>query len=206
MPFRSFTRRRVSPSALKMKELAIMKDQARNFGNTLLGCMLVILSVTAFIMLIIGGAALFETLYPILEKISSFTWAIIWLLLPISLIPQLRNFTGGGIVLGTYIVGAILWLFCFFVTFQLWGVLGIIIGVLFLGLGVFFTALLALLFDGQFMSALTLGLVLIQIFIFRFLGFWIMSKYKTSTDNAPRYDKSIEGDTTTQTSDEIRRH
>ena len=155
-----------------------MIEKLKDIGYSVLGIGFFILFIVAFVLLIIGGAKLFETLYPILEGISTVTWGIVWLLLLLSIVPKFRNFTGGGIVLGTYVGGAIFWLLCFYVTFQLWGFIGIFVGVLFFGLGVFFTALLALLFDGQFMGALGFAFVLAQIFFFRFIGYWIISKYR----------------------------
>lgn len=155
-----------------------MLEKIKDLGYSVLGIGFFILIIVAFALLIIGGAKLFEILNPILEWISSVTWGIVWLLLLLSIIPRFRNFTGTGIILGTYIGGTIFWLLSFYITFSLWGFLGIFVGVLFFGLGVYVTAILALLFDGQFTGALGFMFVLAQIFIFRFLGFWIISKYK----------------------------
>lgn len=155
-----------------------MGNKIKDFLYGLGGIGFMILIIGGFVLLIMGGAKLFEVLYPALEKISTIIWGIVWFLIFLSLAPRLRNFTGNGIVLGTYLGGAIFWLLCFYVTYSLWGFLGIIIGVLFLGLGVFFTAILALLFDGQFMGALGFIFILIQIYLFRHLGAWIITKYR----------------------------
>lgn len=167
----------------------MIKEEIKNIGYGVMGIGLMILFFVAIGLLIIGGAKLFEFLYPILEKISTVTWGIVWLLLLLSIVPRFRNFTGSGIVLGTYIGGAIFWLLCFYVTYQLWGFIGIFVGVLFFGLGVFLTAILALLFDGQFMGALGFAFVLAQIFFFRFIGYWIIGKYRGAagvyTSNMP---------------------
>ncbi len=133
------------------------------------------------IFIIVGGIKLFETIYPVLEKLDQFVWAIVWLLIFLSVIPRLRLYTGNGIVFGTYIGGAIFWFVCLYVTYSLWGLIGVFIGVLFLGLGVFFTAVLALIFSGQTSTALYFGFILIQIYLFRLLGSWIASKYKPKT-------------------------
>lgn len=146
-----------------------------------------ILSIAGFVLLIIGGAKLFEIMYPFLEGVSYINWGIVWLLLLLSIIPSLRIFTGSGIVLGTYIGGVVFWLLCFYVTYSLWGALGIIVGVLFVGLGVFATAVLALLFDGQFGTGFYFIFILAQIYIFRLVGFWIISKYRSKEDNSVNY-------------------
>lgn len=155
-----------------------MGEKIKNSLYGLLGIGILILIIIAFVLLIIGGAKLFEMLYPFLEKVSYFTWGVVWLLIFLSLIPGLRNFTGNGIVIGTFIGGAIFWLLCFYITYSLWGLLGIFIGVLFFGLGVFLTAVLALLFSGQFGAAFYFIFVLVQIYLFKLLGVWIISKYK----------------------------
>lgn len=155
-----------------------MIEKIKDVGYGVLGIGFFALFIVATALLIIGGVKLFEVLYPILEGISTFTWGVVWVLLLLSIVPRFRNFTGSGMVLGTYIGGAIFWLLSFYVTYQLWGFIGIFVGVLFFGLGVFITAVLALLFDGQFMGALGFAFVLAQIFFFRFLGYWIISKYR----------------------------
>jgi MFS family permease len=96
----------------------------------------------------------------------------------LSIVPRFRKFTGSGIVLGTFIGGAIFWLLCFYIIYSLWGFLGVLIGVFFLGLGVYFTAILALLFSSQFVQALMIALGVAQIFFLRWLGYWIITKYK----------------------------
>ncbi len=155
-----------------------MKEKIKDFLYGLVGIGFFVLIIVGFALLIIGGAKLFEFLYPTLERISSITWGIVWLLVFLSIVPRFRNFTGSGIILGTYIGGAIFWLLCFYVTYSLWGFLGIFVGVLFFGLGVIFTAILALIFDGQFMGALTFIFISLQILLFGYLGFWITTKYR----------------------------
>lgn len=159
-----------------------MDTKFKDFLYGLGGIGFMILIFGGFVLLIVGGVKLFEIIYPVLQKIDTFVWGIVWLLILLSLAPRLRNFTGNGIVLGTYIGGAIFWLVCFYITYSLWGFLGILIGVGMFGLGVFFTALLALIFSGQFMGALGVAFVLLQIYLFRFLGAWIITKYKPVND------------------------
>lgn len=139
-----------------------------------------ILIITPFALLVMGGAKLFEILNPILEVIGSITWGIIFLLLILSIVPSFRNFTGNGIVLGTYLVGALIWFSSFYITYSLWGFIGIFIGVLFMGLGVFVTAILALMFNGEFSGGLILLISLALIYLFRLLGYWILTKYRTN--------------------------
>ncbi len=155
-----------------------MNENIKDSLYGLAGIGFLILIIGAFVLLIMGGARLFEILYPILERVSSIVWGVVWLLVFLSVIPRFRNTTGNGIVLGTYITGAILWLLSFYITYSLWGFLGIFIGVMLMGFGVFATAILALIFDGQGIQALYFGFVLLQIYLFRMLGHWIITKYR----------------------------
>ena len=159
-----------------------MNNKIKDLFSGLGGIGFMILIIGGFILLISGGAKLFEILYPVLEKISTFVWGIVWLLIFLSVVPRFRDFTGNWIVVGTYVGGAIFWLLCFYVTYSLWGFFGILIGVGMFGLGVFFTAVLALTFDGQFMGALGFAFVLLQIYLVRMLGNWIITKYRSKQE------------------------
>jgi len=169
-----------------------MKEKIKDFLYGIGGIGFIVLIITAFSLLIIGGARLFEIIYPVLEKISIFNWSIVWLLVILSIVPRFRKITGNGIVLGTYIGGAVFWLLCFYITYSLWGLLGIFIGVLFFGLGVVPTAVLALLFDGQFIQALILIFISLQILLMRYLGVWIITKYKPKKETVLKQDSSTE--------------
>jgi len=157
-----------------------MQEKIKDFLYGVGGIGFFVLIIISFALLIIGGAKLFELIYPILEKISIFTWSVVWLLVILSIVPRFRYFTGIGIILGTYIGGAIFWFLCFYVTYSLLGLLGILIGVLFFGLGVIPVSILALLFSKQFTLALVFIFTSLQILLLRFLGVWIVTKYKSS--------------------------
>ena len=155
-----------------------MKEKIKDSLWGMAGIGFFILIVTAFVLLIMGGAKLFEILNPVLELIGSITWGIIFLLLILSIVPSFRNFTGNGIVLGTYLVGVIIWFSSFYITYSLWGFLGIFVGVIFLGLGIFFTAILALIFNGEFGAAILLTITLVLIYFLRWAGLSIIEKYR----------------------------
>jgi len=180
-----------------------MNNKKKDIFYGLGGIIFIFLMFGAFVLLIMGGARLFEIIYPVLEKISSFVWAIVWLLLFLSIIPRLRNFTGNGIILGTYIGGAIFWLLSFYVTYSLWGFLGIIVGVLFFGLGVFATAVLALLFDGQISTAFYFIFILVQIYFFRMLGYWITKQIKYEKTVGSVDEQGVEENTIKSLDDEL---
>ncbi len=144
------------------------------------------------ILLIIGiwiGAAFQE----IISWISGLVTALIFILLIISVLPRARAVTGNLIVIGTYVWGISFWLNCLLLTYAQWGIIGVIIGVLLAGIGVVFTAMLAMIFSGQFMIFLFLILNVVFILGVRSLGYWIESKYKGPTDSVANIDGVLEG-------------
>lgn len=154
-------------------------NNIKSFLSGLGGIGFGVLIIGSFFLLIVGGAKLFEVVNPVLETIGTIVWGIIFLLILLSVVPRFREFTGGWIVIGTYIVGAIVWFTCFFITYSLWGFFGIFIGVMMFGLGVFFTAILSLIFDGQLAAAFIISITLTIIYLMRMFGYWIISKHKT---------------------------
>ena len=165
-----------------------MEEKIKNFLHGLGGVVLFALTIVTFLLLIIGGVKLFEWLYPFLEKINVFVWSVVWLLVFLSIIPGFRLITGSGIVIGTYIGAAIFWFLSFYITYSLWGIVGLFVGVGFLGLGVYFTAILALLFKGLFKQAVFFIFNLISIFLLRTFGLWIATKYKSKRKPIPEVE------------------
>ncbi len=162
-----------------------MKDSIKNIGYGAAGIGIFVLMMFAFVLLIVGGVKAFEYLNPILETVGTWTWAIMLLLLFLSIVPSYRDMTGSGIILGTSVVGAIVWFTCFYITYAFWGFFGIIVGVLLLGLGFFATGVLALLFAGEGFASLALFATIVIIFFVRMLGNWIISKHYVEREIIP---------------------
>lgn len=176
-----------------------MLEKFKEWGWGALGILIFLGFSLVTVALVVGGTWLTETYYNVFQIINGVVTAVILILIVLSVFPRFRAFTGSGIVIGTWIWGALFWLFCLTVTYEFWGFLGIFVGVIFFGVGVFVTALLALLFDGQISSALFLLLNLAVIFAIRYLGAWITTKHRTkhevidvdSADNLPILHKEI---------------
>lgn len=98
------------------------------------------------------------------------------LLLPNAPIPRNRRWVGAGIVIVSYIWGIGLWMFATLVLFNLWGTMGIFLGVLLLGIGSVPLACVALVIAGEFSAVGQIVLAAATIFAVRILGRWIESK------------------------------
>lgn len=88
-------------------------------------------------------------------------WALEWIpsiigvatfacivLIPIAAIPGTRGFAASIFRLASSVFFACLWLYALAFTYVEWGMLGVVIGILILGVGVVFTGILAAIFSG----------------------------------------------------------
>lgn len=155
-----------------------MIEKLKNIGWTGAGLLFAVLAILLIVFLVRGGVGFIENHQDLIDSINQIIIGVILLLLVLSVIPRLRMFTGLGIVYATSVWIFLLWLNCLGITYELWGLVGMFVGVIMFGLGIFATAPLALLFDGQWSVALTLLLTLAIMYGVRMLGNWIASKHK----------------------------
>ena len=158
-----------------------MVEKLKGLGWWVVGFSFLVLTFLVVAFFLDGISWLMENYYDLIGIINGWVFGLIIVLIVLSIFPKIRTYTGSGITLATLIWGAIFWLFSLFITYQLWGLLGVIIGIMFFGLGVFATAFLALIFDGQTSVAFFMLLNLIIIYGIRMLGVWIISKQKLET-------------------------
>ncbi len=153
----------------------------RSFKNFTITIGVIIGLLILFILpvfLIEGGVYLYENFYEIIGTINLSLFGLVVVLLLLSIIPDLRKITSSSIFICSYIFGATLWLISLYYTYSLWGILGVIIGFLFLGIGMIPLAMLALLLHALFIDLGILILLVVLVFVFRFLSVWISSKYR----------------------------
>jgi len=114
---------------------------------------------TAFVL---GGVWVSNYLLPWLTVISFVVFAIvIFVLLPLAIPRATRGFSSVSILIASYVFGATLWMFGLLLTYFTWGIVAVIIGLVFLGVGVVPIALLATLFKGMWWPFFTLVLLAI---------------------------------------------
>jgi hypothetical protein len=72
-----------------------------------------------------------EKLYPSLVNLAQVTLAIVvFLLLPLAFFTKTRPWSGFGMVVASYIIGLSLWVLSVLVTIKIWGIGGLLIGLL----------------------------------------------------------------------------
>ncbi len=143
---------------------------------------LVIILITAFIItFLIGGGLLVSTiLYPALSIISIFAvLACLFVFLPFSRIKEKKDVAVTGILTTSYILGVTLWTFSFIIAYDIWGFLGLAIGLFLFGIGVIPVAVMATLFALEWTIFLNLMLIILLIHTFRKYAISLQTKTQT---------------------------
>jgi|ERR1700733_5818470 len=142
-----------------------MIDTVKKIGQFFLG-LAIFLAICSIPLVFIKGAMwASDNLLPPLITVGWYALAVnLLLLLPLSLFRRLRGFTGSGMFLSSFLFGLIAWLSGFVITYMLWGKWAVIVGVVFIGVGVVPMALLATLFKGLWGGFLPLLILVVLTF------------------------------------------
>jgi len=159
-----------------------MIEKIKNIGWTGVGILFFILFIFIVTFLVRGGVSFIESHQDLISSINGVIIGLIFILLIFSIIPKLRIFTGTSIVYLTLVWIFLLWLNSLAITYELWGFVGIFVGAIMLGIGIFATAILALFFNGQGIAALILLVTLVIMYSVRALGLWIANKHKNTIE------------------------
>jgi len=84
------------------------------------------------------------------------------ILLPAGIFKKIRPYAGIGLFISSYVFGLTLWLTGLLITYVLWGIWAVIIGLFILGIGVVPIAILATLFSGVWSM---FGFLLFMVFV-----------------------------------------
>ena len=154
-----------------------MGDKLKSAASLAFG-LVVFLGLLALPFIFIKGAMwASEHILPPLITVGWLALALVlFLLLPLSAFKRLRGYTGTGIFIASYIFGLICWLMGFVVTYMLWGLWAIIVGLLFLGGGVVPIGMVAALFKGEWQTLGVLFFLVVLTFGSRLLGMYIAER------------------------------
>lgn len=122
----------------------------KSFGATVLG-LAVMLGVLAIGLGLLLGAAAFS-IWVLKWTIPVFSWTLIAsivVLMPLAFIPPTRGYAAIGFMIASTAFGSILWLWGMAYTYSVWGLLGIIVGLVMFGVGVVPVAFVAALVHGS---------------------------------------------------------
>lgn len=139
-----------------------VKETFGAIGGFALMLAIAAVGIAIFTAFILGGVWVSKHLLPWLTVISLMVFAIvIFVLLPLAIPRATRGFSSISILIASYVFGATLWTFGLLLTYFTWGVVAVIIGLVFFGVGVVPIALLATLFKGMWGPFFTLVLLAI---------------------------------------------
>lgn len=127
-----------------------MWEKIKGAGSFVLVLGFFVLIALLIDLLIHGGARLGAKVYPWLVSISSIALVItVLVLLPLSFIRRTRGFASESLMVASYVFGLSLWVWGLLLTYHLWGVWAVFLGLFVLGVGVVPFAMLATLFKGM---------------------------------------------------------
>ena len=156
-----------------------MLEKLKEIGWFVTGTMMLLAVISLPVVFIMGSLWASENILP---PLISFGWIVlavnVVILLPLSLFKRLRAFTGGAIYLSSMVFGLIAWLFGFILTYSIWGLGAVILGILFMGGGVVPIAMLATAFNGYwelFFIVFAMGVLTI---VARIFGMYLMESFE----------------------------
>lgn len=127
-----------------------MNEKLKSLSNYLLGGLFFVAILTLPVVFIMGSLWVSVHLLPVLTKTAWIVFAIdLLIFLPLSILRSCRGFTGTTIYLSSYLFGIVTWFYGLILTYSLWGILAVVIGLMIVGIGVVPIAMLATLLKGM---------------------------------------------------------
>lgn len=127
-----------------------MAEKLKRLNTAALGTVISIAVLSIPALFILGSTwAAKNLLHPLMVSGWFFLALDLLVLLPLSLFRGLRGFTGILIFISSFVFGLVTWLLGFILTYSLWGLWAVIIGILLFGGAVVPFALLATMFKGM---------------------------------------------------------
>jgi hypothetical protein len=155
-----------------------------NVGKTLknvgliLGGLLGMTAVFGLAMIFIVGATAVS--FWVKEWLAVIFWSNLlisfFILGPLSLIPPARFIAAIGFVIASFVFGAMMWFGGLGVTYETWGMAGVIIGLMIAGVGIVPVGMLAVLLQGEWQALIGFVILIVLTFGLRALGFWLAKK------------------------------
>jgi hypothetical protein len=126
---------------------------------------------------IVGAVKLSALLFPWLELVSIVLFALIVLIVvPLAFVPPCRGFAAHFLLVSSYVFGLTVWVEALLITKTLWGTVGVVVGLLFAGVGIVPVGMLASLFRGAWWQFGDLLLLTAVTYGLRVGALWVASK------------------------------
>ena len=152
-------------------------DKLKDAGFGIVGIGLILGLIILAFFLIEGGVKLGEAIYPYLATASGVTIGVTFLiLLPLSLFKRTRYFSASLLLVASFVFGLSLWIWALILTYYIWGIAAVFIGLFLLGVGVVPIAMLATLFNGMWPQLLELIVLTVLVFGVRAYSLYLANK------------------------------
>lgn len=159
-----------------------LRSTISSIGTYALGLVVLIAVIAIPVVFIFGAAWVGVRVLPWLMWLCF--WGVgfnILILLPLALIPPTRGWAGLGFYLSSYAFGLTGWFMGLLLTWSLWGLVAVILGLVIMGVGVVPIAIVATLFNGMWLELGVLVLAVVLAYGLRLLGLWLIESYESGT-------------------------
>ena len=153
------------------------KERLKGIGYVLIGFLALLLMLGIGLGLLVGATKASLWLTQWLPWVVLPALAIsIFILAPLALVPAARVVAAFGFLIASYAFGASVWIWGLAYTYETWGVIAVIIGLVVLGVGVVPIALIAALIHGDWGNLATFLVMIVATFGSRGLAAWLAVK------------------------------
>jgi MFS family permease len=160
-----------------LEEIMAIGENLKKLGMGVAGLLSGLFLLALPVILIFGLTWVSVLVSPWLVPAFLWTLAIsIFILGPLAVIQRTRGFSAAGLLIASYVFGACLWITSLLLTYELWGTIAVVIGLVILGIGIVPVALLASLFHAQWWHLLDLVMLIVATFGTRLLAVWLAEK------------------------------
>jgi len=156
-----------------------MKEKLQVLGGFALAIVGFFVAVVLAVFFIKGGVWLSEKILPTLATVSGWTFAACLLILvPLAVFHPTRAFAGTGLYISSYVFGTCLWVMGLLLTYKLWGMFAVLLGLFFAGIGVVPFALIATMLNGLWSTFFILVFMLITTYGSRLMALYVLDKHE----------------------------
>src|SRR4030065_2757888 len=150
-----------------------MYDKLKSIGWTIIGTGIVLAMIMLTIFFIKGGVWLASKVLPWLQVIMWVVFTLdILIILSLGIFKKTKGASGIALFLSSFVYGLTLWLWGLLLTYMIWGIVPVIIGLFIMGVGVVPIALLAVAIEGDWAIFWQLILLLVITVGSRALGYY----------------------------------
>ena len=164
-----------------------MKDKLKLVGIYILGVCIFVGVIFVGVMFVKGSVWLGARVYPWLLLIATLAfWVTLLIFLPLALFRRTRFFAGMSTYFASFVFGLTLWFWAILLSYSIWGIAGIVVGLFLGGIGVVPIAMLASLFNGLWSTLGQLVLLTAITLSCRFFGIFIAEKAEDAVDSVEK--------------------